>query len=308
MTWVFVTIFSYFLFSLSSLVDKYLLSKRLPDPVLLSFYVGILGFFALFLIPWFPFPTNYFIFFLAFAAGFFRIFGLFFYYRALWEFETSRVVPAIGAILPISTLFFSLTFFVKNQTIFDIFSFEKIISFLFLLAGGVLISVEKSKKLTLKSITFSAFSAILFSLSFLFSKVVYQKIGFGSGIILILLACAFSALFFLFFKNTRERIIKAKSLQSKEKKKTGVLFLFNQVLGGSASLIQNYAISLTPIAYLAFLNALEGTKYVFLLIFTLFLSLKFPHIIKEEISKKTIFQKILAVLLIVIGLAMLNIK
>jgi len=50
---------------------------------------------------------------------------------------------------------------------------------------------------------------------------------------------------------------------------------------------------------------LEGTKYVFLLIFTILLSLKLPQILKEEISRKILFQKIIAILLIGLGLSLI---
>jgi hypothetical protein len=45
-----------------------------------------------------------------------------------------------------------------------------------------------------------------------------------------------------------------------------------------------------------------------LLIFAVFLSFKFPHILKEEFSGKILFQKIFAILLIGVGLALLAIK
>jgi hypothetical protein len=90
-----------------------------------------------------------------------------------------------------------------------------------------------------------------------------------------------------------------------ERKRFG-LFLFNQVIGGLAVILQNWAVFLIPFSFLAFVNALEATKYFFLLIFTLFLSFKFPEILKEEFSYKTLFQKFLAVFLILFGLFLLS--
>ena len=84
-----------------------------------------------------------------------------------------------------------------------------------------------------------------------------------------------------------------------------LIFLFNQGIGAGAFILQNWAIALVPLGFLAFINALEGTKYLFLLIFTILLALKFPKILKEEISKKILFQKIIAILLIGGGLVLL---
>jgi len=74
------------------------------------------------------------------------------------------------------------------------------------------------------------------------------------------------------------------------------------------AVLQNWAVALAPLIYLAFINALQGVQYVFLLIFTAFLSLKLPQILKEEISRKIISQKIIAILLIGGGLAILACK
>ena len=68
---------------------------------------------------------------------------------------------------------------------------------------------------------------------------------------------------------------------------------------------QNWAIFLAPLAFLAIINALQGVQYVFLLIFAVLLSLKFPQILKEEISREIIFQKVVAILLIGGGLVIL---
>jgi hypothetical protein len=92
------------------------------------------------------------------------------------------------------------------------------------------------------------------------------------------------------------------------KKKTLGIFVSNQALGGGANILQNWAIALAPLSYVAFVNALQGIQHVFLLIFAVFLSFKFPHILKEEFSGKILFQKIFAILLIGVGLALLAIK
>jgi hypothetical protein len=92
------------------------------------------------------------------------------------------------------------------------------------------------------------------------------------------------------------------------KPKTIGIFLSNQTIGAIAFILYNFAVALVPFNFLAFVNALEGTKYLFLLIFAIFLSLRFPQILKEEISKKALIQKIVAIFLIGVGLAILAFK
>ena len=72
-----------------------------------------------------------------------------------------------------------------------------------------------------------------------------------------------------------------------------------------AGILQNLSIALAGIAYVAIISALSGTQYVFLLLLSLILSLKFPKAFKEKLSKKVIRQKVFAIALIVVGLALL---
>ena len=76
-------------------------------------------------------------------------------------------------------------------------------------------------------------------------------------------------------------------------------------MGAGASILQNWAIFLAPLVYVAIINALQGINYAFLLVFIIFLSLKFPKILKEEVSREILFQKIIAILLIGGGLVLL---
>jgi hypothetical protein len=77
-------------------------------------------------------------------------------------------------------------------------------------------------------------------------------------------------------------------------------------MGALANILQNWAIALSPLVYVSLINALQGIQYAFLLIFTVFISLKFPKILKEEIKSQILIQKIFAIFLIIIGLAILS--
>ena len=297
MLWLIVIISAYFLLAIAAIIDKYLVSGPIPGPKVYTFYIGFLGILALFLIPFgflIPEPC---IIILALLAGAIRIFALFGFFSALQLFEASRVVPAIGGILPLFTL--GLVYLFEGKVILGP---GEILAFTLLVLGSVIITLEKEKFITLKSLQISAASAFLFSLSFFLSKFVYLAQPFWSGFIWIMIGEFLTALFFFFSKEVREELFKKRI---SFKKKTAATLLFAQGTGAGGFLLQNWAIALVPLGFLAFINALEGTKYIFLLIFIVLLSLKFPRILKEEISKKVIFQKLFAVLLIGAGLAVL---
>ena len=70
--------------------------------------------------------------------------------------------------------------------------------------------------------------------------------------------------------------------------------------------MQNLAIALVGLAFLPFLNALQGVQYIFLFLIIIFLAKKFPKISEEKLTKKIILQKVISIILIGLGLAILS--
>lgn len=302
MLWLIIIISAYLLFAIVVLGDKYLLGGRIPNPKVYTFYVGALGILALFLIPLgFSIPKIE-IFFLSLLAGALFIFALFAYYNALQLFEPSRIVPAIGGILPVFT--FLLVYFLPAEK--EILAIKKIFAFLILILGSLLISLEREKKITLKSFQFSLIVAFLASLSFILAKFTYDSFqSFWPAFIWMRIGGFLAALLFLFSKEVREELFQKKITFQK---KTAIFFLFNQALGATGFIFQNWAIALAALIYLPIINALQGLQYAFLFIFATLISLKFPQILKEKISKEILLQKIFAILLIAGGLIFLTLK
>ena len=303
MLWLIVAISAYLILAIVFLVNKYLLAGPLPNPKVFAFYVGMLGILILFIVPF----TGFFIpgpfqIFLSLLAGTLFICALLWFYKALHLFEVSRVVPAIGGLIPLFSFGFIYFFSFGKETL----SFLEVIVFILLVFGSVLITLEKRKLITLRGLQISALAAFLFSLSFVLAKYVYLEQPFWNGFIWMRVGGFLAALFFfLIFKEVREEIFKK---NASLKIKTALIFILNQAMGAGALILQNWAIFLAPLAFVPIINALQGTQYVFLLIFAILLSLKFPQILKEEISKEVISQKLFAILLIGAGLTLLALK
>lgn len=301
--WLLITVSAYLILAIVYLVDKYLLAGPIPSPKVYSFYVGMLGILILFLAPFVGFyiPESFQII-LSLLAGIFFILAIFYLYKALRLFEASRVVPAIGGLTPLFSFGLIYLFSLGKERL----PFLEIIAFILLIIGSVLITLERKKLITLRSLRVSVLAAFLFSLSFVLTKYVYLEQPFWSGLIWIRIGGFLTALcFFLFFKEIKEEILTKKV---SFKPKTGVIFLSNQSLGAGAIVLQNWAIALAPLVYVAIINALQGVQYAFLLIFAVFLSLRYPRILREETSGKVILQKIIAILLIGGGLILLAFK
>ena len=295
MLWLVAAIVAYFLFAITVIIDRYLLSGPIPGPKIYACFVGILSVFALFLIPFgFTIPPLWVVG-ISFLAGAVFVFACCALYFALQKFEASRIIPCIGGILPLFTLL--LTYLIFKEHIFlDLWN---IISFALLVSGSILITFGKRHSVTISSIKISIIVAFLFSLFFVLSKTVYLEQPFLSGFIWIRIGSFFTGLCFLLFANVREEIFHK---QISFKPRTAKIFFFNQSCGAGGSLLQSWAISLVPIGFLAFIDALAGVKYIFLLGLTVLFATKLPHFVKEKISKKILAQKIVAVLLISLGL------
>jgi len=264
-----------------------------------AFFVNAPGVLLLALIPFVGFDSpNLNQTLLAILAGGVSVLASFLFYSALEQFEASRVVPALGAILPLFTIIISFVLF-REKTVFHL---KEIIAFILLVSGSVLISFRKGKNISLKSFSLSIPAAFLFSLWFVLIKNLYLELSFWTVIIVSRAGAFLFSLFFMFDRELRKSVFqKPKNLRSK----TGFIFLINQGIGTVASLLQNWAIVIVPFGYLAFINALEGTRYIFLFILSIILSLKFPGIGEESLSKTNIIQKTAAILITIFGLIIL---
>ncbi len=298
MLWLFIILTAYFLLAITSILDKHLLLGRL-SPEVYSFYIGFLGILSLLLIPFIDFSIpNLFHLILCLSAGFLFVVALFALYTGLKYFETSRIIPAIGGVLPIFT-FILVSFFEQKQELEPL----RVLAFFFLVLGSVLISFKKEKAITIKSFLVSVLASFLFALSFILTKMVYVSQSFWSGFILMRMGGFLATLCLAFTPQVKKQVFTKKQ---GIKQKTGAIFFFNQIIGGIAFILQNWAIALVPFSSLVFISALESTKYIFLFIMTILISSKFPTFLKEEISKKAITQKLLSILCIIIGLIVLS--
>ncbi|HRY63657.1 MAG TPA: hypothetical protein P5267_03600, partial [Patescibacteria group bacterium] len=65
---------------------------------------------------------------------------------------------------------------------------------------------------------------------------------------------------------------------------------------------EHAGISLGPVALV---SSLTGVQVIFVFIMTIFLSLKAPKILKEELNKENLWLKIVALILVVTGTVMI---
>ena len=108
-----------------------------------------------------------------------------------------------------------------------------------------------------------------------------------------------SAIFLFMIKKVRVDVVKAwKGLNNK----TRWIISFVEIIGAFGILSTIYAIDL---ASASLVTAMMGFQPLFVLVIAVVLSFKFSHIFKEELNKKIILQKLVAICLMIIGLMFL---
>ncbi len=301
MSWLIVATLAYFILAIVFLADKYLLTDKIPNPKVYAFYSGLSGVLLAMLIPFIDFeiPSPVYIG-IAFLSGISFFVALLLFYKALKSFEVSRVVPTVGAMIPIFSLILAYIFSGGQEILKSL----EIPAFLVLVVGSFLINYERKNTIFWSSTVFSLLTSVFFSLHFILAKYVYMAHSFWSGIIWINFGGFLMAiLIFSISKSVRSEILVRRSTFKKE---TAMIFVVSKIFAAAGGLLQNLAIFLAPtLTAVAIVNGLQGIQYAFLLLFTIFLSVKFPEIIKEEISKKTIIRKSIAIILILGGMMLI---
>ena len=290
-SWILIAIVAYLLFALNGVADKFLLTHSDHHPSTYVFYLGIsslvvlvLSGFGLHMLPW---PTLL----LALLAGVSFAYALLFFYRAIQQTSISRILPIEGGLVPIFSLI--LAYITK----IEIFDAKELIAFGFLVVGSVLMAFKKTESgWHAKAWYHATIAAILFAVSFILTKFIYQQTNFISGLVWTRLGLAVGALTLLMWPLARRHIIAAPKTVTTGNK---VLFYAAAAAGGAASFLQNYAIARGSVVIV---NALQGVQFAFVLIISLFLSEFYPKVLKEDISAGILLQKIIAIILISIGL------
>lgn len=289
MSWLLITVIAYFLNAVSLLVDKFLLVKKIENPVVYTFYVSVLSGLVIFLWPFgfvWPSASNIW---LAGLSGVSFMGAMFYMFKALNRGEASRIGPLIGGLSPIFVMLFSF-WWLGNHWVRS-----ELIGVAFLIVGSLVLSVNHSQGLKFH-IAPVIVAAMLFAFSFVLAKDVYTQVNFITGLILMRFFTAIGGLFLLLPRGNFAAIMRNKLLSVPA---TSGIFIFGQSAGALSAILVNYAISLANVTVI---NALQGLQYVFLLVLALILYRLFPHLKAEELRGRALLFKIVAIIFISIGL------
>lgn len=300
MAWLLFAIISYFINAVTAIIDKFLLNKSVPSPVAYTFYVGFLSIFAVILIPFGVVWPGVSLAIQNMIPGIIFFWAVFLFITAVKKYEVSRVVTMIGGFTPMFS--FVLSFFIFHEQLRG-FHF---LAFVLLVAGSVLISFKRNGidsargKSVFLGVGVSIAAAFTFALYYVSAKIIFSgEQPFISAFFWSRMGSFLAAIIILLIPNWRAQIFGARKTAGV---KGGALFVANKVLAASGFILLNYSIKLGNVALV---NAIQGVQYVFLFGLVIYFAKKYPKVLEEKMTGKIIAQKILAIIIIGFGLALI---
>ncbi len=296
MTWFFIALVAPALWAATNHVDKFIVSKYFVGKGVgaLVMFTSLGGFLFSLLILIFdpaviglPFTSA-----LIIAISGAILVASYIPYLYAIEKEEASWVATLYQTIPVFSYVLGLVFLEEGLGPLQIFAS------ILILAGAVIISLDLSQKIRFKWQPFllmllasfmSAINALIFKIIALkqpfWSTAFWEYVG----------AAAFGLFLFIFIGLYRRQII------ATVKRSHNLVFgiaLASELLNLAAKLLFNFASLLAPLALVWVVN---GFQPFFVFLYGLILTLFFPWIGKENISKKAIAQKLLAIAVIFIG-------
>lgn len=292
-----ISILAYALNGGSIVIDKILVTQRIGSPFVYTFYINLL---ALFTVVFLPFGVEFNIPVLVYStlAGVTGNLALLAFFQSLKTGEASVVGPTVGFLNPAFTLIIGSLFL--NQTITQ----NQFIAFLVLMIGGLVLTFgiwSKGLKIN-QQLVMIALAGLFFALSYLFLKEAFLVSNFMSGLVISRLAGALFALSFILLPEVRNSIFAPKN-RGQSIKTTGLLLLLGQAMGAVQGLLLTFA---TSLANPALVNSVFGIQYLVILGVALILYKKHPYLLGEKLTKTSILQKVIGVIILSFGLYLLS--
>jgi len=287
MNWILLSLIVALLYAIVNIVDKIFIDKHVKNPYLasvISFLSTVIIFCGISFFKTDVFNTNFRVIAISFSAGMVNSICVILYYYTLQKEEVSRFVP-IFSLQPGFTVM--LSFFILNEA----FSGVIYLGIILVLFGSFLMSIRKTANKT-KVNSMILFLIILTTILFALKNVLVKLGSLDADIYVInfwfgIAACL---MFVIFFYKNRPK--------NKKEIKNSSLLLIADILSAVTLFILSLAIKKGPASLV---TSIMQLKLVFVFIFSVFFTLFLPKILKEEISKKILLQKIVAMSIIIIG-------
>ncbi|MEK7181100.1 MAG: EamA family transporter [Patescibacteria group bacterium] len=301
MSWIFFAIAAPLLYAASNFFDKFLIEKRVRDPMMLAVLGGVLSFLTglgILVFRGFPNIHSGQLFYLLLAGVLFEL-AIVPWYKAISLEDVSRIAP-LGQAIPVIVLILSYLFLDERL------ASGQLLGFLSILVGGFLLSVKSFNNgifKVRKAIWYMLAASLLFSVPLVLFKFVSLNLGFWDSLAYEFVGGGIGALILFSYVLFSKRTGFKKEI-TRTQFGTWGLIGSNEAIYVISRMLTFYAISLAAVSLV---TVLGGFQPFFMLGFGLILSRWFPNVVKEDIEKKTVVLKLAAIVLIFAGVWFINI-
>ena len=287
MVWLLVAILGQIILGTAAVADKLLLRKRVPDPVVYTFWLGFLGIFSAVLLPFGFLHLSVSFILVGIVSGVIFILSLLVLYIVLAKTNASSTLPFVAALIPLCTLPFSALLISTRVSGMDI------VGILILIAGALFFFFAEAHALRMRLTLLMVASAALYGFSSVLQKIVFEHTNFITGFFWAKMGEVLGAIFLLALPALRKRILRA-SIGI-----TGInrmWYLANRIWASSGSLLLNIAIFLS---HPALVQSTQSFRYVIIFVASWLM-------LRERSRGKELRLKISATILIMFGIGWLG--
>lgn len=293
MLWYLFALVTPALYSFSNFVDKYLIEKKIKEPMaitavasLISGLFGVLISLVIGFVNLGLFQISLLIF-----AGILLTFYLWPYFKAMKLEDASRIVP-LFQFIPVFTLILSTIILKETLTL------KQIIGFILVVVAGISLSAEKLEGKMFrprKALWFMLLASFMYGLVAILFRFVVKEASFWTTLSYEYIGSGIGGILLFFIPRVRKSIF----AEIQQIKSSAGIITFNNCIAIIAQMSESYAVSLVAVPLVNLIGSIQplfslGEGYV--------LTKKFPNIIKEDISKKVITNKLISIVLICCGL------
>lgn len=299
--WLPIVIFSQFANAVALFLDKFLLTKKMPRPAVITFWTSVGNLLALVLVFWdFTWFPGWYVLILSLISGALFTIALQFFYLAMKKGEASHVGPLVGAVVPVVT--FIISYYWLNERL----QVMQLMAIGLLVLGALLLSLETTKKKFGWHIgmLWAVIAGILFATSYVLLRGIYLEVSFSTGFVWSRLGAFFVALPLLLLPGMWQDLF-PKNFSGQKQFGSLMILAINKICAALYFLGMNFAISLTSATIV---NALAGLQYAILFVLILLVSKFSPRFLREHFTPAEIVRQILALFLLMLGLGILIIK
>lgn len=291
-TWLLFALLYPFLYSITNLIDKFLLEKKIRNFYAYSVMVGILMLLSTLLIAIFVGFSGIprFVLLIGILGGMLNSATYFLYFYLVSSKEVSRVI-GILYVFPVFVALLSRMFLGEKLSLL------KYGAILIAVLGAIVLGMEKQQqqwKLT-KAFWLMIFNAFLIGILDVTYKYILQYATYWQAYVMVSIPISLMIMIPAFSASIRKEV--------RQIVHTVPVIVASQCFGILASLSFFIAASLAPIAIVSSMGTLQP---VFVFLWMLLLSLFAPAVLKEVITPHTLLYKILGLACVVAGVLILS--